>query len=79
MRLDTATICQITGRKRPRGQADWFRQYLGAVVPYDRSGPILTASAYEALIAKAIGIGSTTAGANGAPAPEVRLRERNAG
>jgi len=56
MRLDQQSIIEITGRKRPRAQADWFRDYLGVVVPCDRLGPIVTAATYEALVARACGL-----------------------
>jgi hypothetical protein len=56
MRLPPEKLAEITGRKRARAQADWFRDYLGVVVPCDRQGPIVTVPTYEALVARACGL-----------------------
>lgn len=73
MRLTREALREITGKAYPKSQAAWFKQYLGAEVPCDRQGPILTESAYEALVARANGL----RGANEAPQdtnrPKVRL------
>ena len=73
MRLDSEKIYAITGRKRPRSQAAWFREYLGTIVPCDRKGPILTECAYEALVAKALGIFQQTGQSAQQSRPFVRL------
>jgi hypothetical protein len=74
MRLDSATIFAITGRKRPACQVAWFKQHLGAAVPCDSIGPILTAAAYEALVARALGLTHGVSSSNDTERPQVRLR-----
>lgn len=56
MRLDQETLVKITGRKMYSAQVAWFRDYLGVEVPHDQRGPIITATAYEALVARACGL-----------------------
>lgn len=72
MRLDSQKIYEITGRKRARGQAQWFKEFLGADVPCDRRGPILTVAAYEALVAHRLGVLPSN-DSQTAPRPSVRL------
>jgi hypothetical protein len=76
MRLPPETIAEITGRKRARAQADWFRDYLGVIVPCDRLGPIVTAATYEALVARACGLRAETAeaAASAPDRPKLHLR-----
>lgn len=76
MRLDQQRIVEITGRKRPRAQADWFRDYLGAVVPCDRQGPVVTLATYEALVARACGLRAETAPAAAVAADHPKLHLR---
>jgi len=68
MRLSRDDLFKITHFKIPRYQAAWFRDHLGAEVPFDRDGPILSLSTYEALLAKRLGVGP----APFEPAPERR-------
>lgn len=56
MRLTPECIAEITGYTRKSAQVRWFRAHLGADVPFDRDGPILTDSAYEKLLEKKLGI-----------------------
>lgn len=56
MRLDQTQMHEITGRKRAKAQVEWFRAHLGADVPFDQRGPILSESTYEALLAKRLGV-----------------------
>lgn len=71
MRLTREALQLITGLKRKSAQASWFREYMGVEVPCDHQGPILTEAAYEALLAKRLGI---SGGGNGPDRPTVRLR-----
>lgn len=73
MRLSRETLREITGRVLPKGQAKWFQDYLGATVPCDRQGPILTVAAYEALVAKANGLRPATETAQDTNRPKVKL------
>lgn len=61
MRLTREKIQEITGLKRKSAQVAWFRQHLGTEVPCDRRGPIMTDSAYELLLEKRLGLGSSSA------------------
>jgi len=74
MRLSPDRLAEITGHKRPRAQAAWFRDYLAANVPCDRVGPFLSESAYEALLARALGLVPSNPGSRGVDRPQVRLR-----
>lgn len=74
MRLDSVTLFAITGLKRPAAQVAWFRQHLGAAVPCDSRGPILTSAAYEALVARALGLIQGTSVPVDAERPRVKLR-----
>ncbi|MDR2219772.1 MAG: DUF4224 domain-containing protein [Methylobacillus sp.] len=56
MRLSANRLQEITHRRRASGQVAWFRQKLGADVPFDKHGPILTETAYEKLLEKRLGI-----------------------
>jgi hypothetical protein len=71
MRLDRLTLENITGRKRRSAQSAWFREHLGVEVPADHRGPILTEAAYEALLAKRLGLSSS---AGDSTRPAVKLR-----
>jgi len=74
MRLTRADLFQITHYKTPRCQAAWFLEHLGASVPCDRDGPILTPASYEALLAKRLGVGIGEQPQR--PRPTVQLRNR---
>ncbi len=56
MRIDKKTIEKITHRKRTSAQVAWFQEKLGADVPFDRFGPILTEDTLRKLIEKRLGI-----------------------
>lgn len=74
MRLDSATLFAITGRKRPTAQVAWFRQYLNVAVPCDKRGPIMTATTYDALLARALGLAQRPVAGAEVDRPRVRLR-----
>jgi hypothetical protein len=73
-RMTPAELEDITGRKRPKGQATWFLEYLAVDVPCDRQGPIMTAATYQALVAKRCGVLSFNEPAANKPRPAVKLR-----
>ncbi|MER2518589.1 MAG: DUF4224 domain-containing protein [Candidatus Accumulibacter phosphatis] len=74
MRLSPETLYVVTGRKQRTAQARWFMKFMGADVPCDERGPILTESAYQQLLLKRLGL-VTDAGAKAAgQRPVVRLR-----
>jgi hypothetical protein len=54
---------EITGRFYGKAQARWFEEFLGACVPCDSVGPILTEQTFEELVARASGIRRTDSGA----------------
>ncbi|MBS0368446.1 MAG: DUF4224 domain-containing protein [Proteobacteria bacterium] len=56
MRLSPQQLIDITGRVRRKGQAQWFKDYLGTAVPCDERGPIITQAAYEDLVKKQLGV-----------------------
>ena len=56
MRLTAERLFEITHLTRKSAQMKWFRLHLGADVPCDRFGPILTDGAYEKLLEKRLGI-----------------------
>ena len=68
MRLSRDDLFKITRFKLARFQVTCFHDHLGAEVPFDRDGPILTPATYEALLAKRLGVGP----APFQPAPERR-------
>jgi hypothetical protein len=55
-RLTQQQLQEFTGRQRGTAQVRWFREYLGANVPHDQSGPILTQQALEMIVARANGL-----------------------
>jgi hypothetical protein len=70
MRLSYESIVEITHLTRKSAQVAWFRQHLGVDVPHDRFGPILTDTAYEKLLEKRLGLGTSLA-TNEKPRPTV--------
>lgn len=56
MRLSPEKLHEITGLSLPSAQARWFRQHYGIALPADRRGPIITAQAFEGLVAKRCGL-----------------------
>lgn len=56
MRLSQEQLLEITGLSLPSAQARWFRQQFGVTLPADRRGPIITAQAFEGLVAKQCGL-----------------------
>lgn len=72
-RLTPERLEEITGYTRPRYQAAWFKRYFGVVVPCDRLGPIMTMAAYEALLARTLGISMVADGNTGRQRPTVKL------
>lgn len=69
-RLSPADLERITGLRAAYAQRRWFERHYGAKLPYDRSGPIITAAAFEALVAKSCGLRVEP---EHAPRPQVRL------
>ncbi|MDQ8022218.1 MAG: DUF4224 domain-containing protein [Moraxellaceae bacterium] len=63
---------EITGLQYGKAQARWFREYLGAEVPCDRQGPILTEQTYESLVARANGLANAP---QPPPRPAIRPRQ----
>jgi hypothetical protein len=57
-RLTQQQLQEFTGRQRGGAQVRWFREYLGANVPHDQSGPILTQQTLELIVARANGLRS---------------------
>lgn len=72
MRLSPEKIAEITGYRRASSQVKWFHNYLGADVPADRFGPIMTDAAYEKLLEKRLGILPSSQQAD-RPKPRLRL------
>jgi hypothetical protein len=60
MRLSREDLFKITHLHRPKSQAAWFLRFLKVRVPCDSEGPILTASSYEAILAKRLGVAPET-------------------
>lgn len=77
MRLEPAQLKRITGFKRKSAQVAWFRQHLGADVPHDKSGVIITDSAYEKLLEKRLGLAPSSA-ATVKTKPTLRLLDKKA-
>ena len=75
-RLTPADLERITGLRRAGAQRRWFQEHLGAALPCDRAGPIITSAAFEALVAKSCGL--RVEGAVPQARPEVRLVRRKA-
>lgn len=71
MRLNRSQLLDITGYKRQSSQAEWFSRHLGVTVPCDEKGPIITESAYQALVDKKLGLGPD--GNNGKAKPRIQL------
>jgi len=72
-RMPPEELKKITGCKRPKYQAAWFKQHMGVDVPCDRQGPVMTEAAYEALLAKRLGILPQSADGSTKQRPTVRL------
>lgn len=75
MRLTPEELQNITGRSMPAAQVRWFQRHYGIEMPHDRKGPIITAQAWEALVARKCGTsakGGALDVANG-ERPEVRM------
>lgn len=75
MRLSPEDLYKITHLHRPKGQAAWFLEHLGVKVPCDRAGPILTPAAYEAILAKRLGVSSEQTGPSPEQRPVLHLRD----
>lgn len=70
-RLSREELQAFTGCQRGGAQVRWFRDYLGADVPHDRAGPILTQQALEMIVARANGLRPVE---ESTPRPTVKLR-----
>jgi len=55
MRLTPDELEKITGRSMPAAQARWFKTHYGQEIPHDRKGVIITAQAWEAMVARKCG------------------------
>lgn len=75
MRLSQQQLFEITGRKQRKGQTQWFKDYLGTVVPCDERGPIITQAAYEALVKKQLGVLVGTPDAPASRKPVLIMRD----
>lgn len=75
MRLTPNELQAITGRQLPAAQARWFVRHYGQTIPHDSKGVIITAQAWEALVAHKCGTsakGSALDVVNG-ERPEVKM------
>lgn len=73
MRLTPEKLHEITGLSQPAAQARWFKRNLGAEVPSDQAGPILTRAAFERLLAAKLGLHDRPQAIG--ERPRVKLRE----
>jgi hypothetical protein len=55
MRLTPNELHAITGRTVPAAQARWFERHYGQTNPHDTKGVIITAQAWEAMVARKCG------------------------
>lgn len=58
MRLSPADLAALTGRSKKSAQVRWFESNFGSV-PVDSLGVIITAAAFEALLARKLGLDVT--------------------
>lgn len=70
-RMSKEDLFRITGRRRPAAQVRWFKDHFEVKVPADESGPIVTSTAFEALVAKQCGLQQV--GANAPDRPTLKL------
>lgn len=56
MRIEQDQLEKITGYKTPGAQKRWFKENLGADVPRDKRGPIISETTYELLMQRRMGI-----------------------
>lgn len=78
MRLKPEVLHQITGCKRKSAQVKWFRLHLGAEVPHDRFGAILTDTSYEKLLEKRLGLAPELPNSLQKTRPSIRLVDKKA-
>ena len=71
MRLSPEKLNEITGLTLPSAQSRWFRENFGVSLPADRRGPIITAQAFEGLVAKRCGLAAMEA-----TRPQLRMVKR---
>lgn len=75
MRIEPQKLVDITGYKIPSAQVRWFKDYLGAEVPRDRRGPIISENTLELLMARRMGLlASPTLPSATALLPEARAQ-----
>lgn len=75
LRLTPEELTALTGIKTPGNQARWFERMFGVVPPYDRTGLVMTEKAFEALLAKRLGLINERVEAEAAkPEPVVRCK-----
>lgn len=55
VRLNQDQLKDITSRAMPSAQVRWFVRHYGRELPHDRKGVILTAQAWEAMVAEKCG------------------------
>jgi hypothetical protein len=80
IRMTKDELKQITGLTQAAKQAEWFKRNLGADVPFDSAGPIVTLQTYEALVAKRLGVlpNAPANDSNTHERPTVRLVKKKA-
>lgn len=72
MRLSPEKLEEITRLSQPAAQVRWFKRTLGADVPRDATGPIITRAAFEKLVAAKLGLDRETR-VSGPARPSIRL------
>jgi hypothetical protein len=75
MRWNQAKLIEVTGKKTKPAQKRWFNNVLGAVVPEDAIGVVMTDTVYEALMQRKCGLSIEINGKfiEYIPEPELRL------
>jgi len=71
VRLNPTQLHEITGREMPMAQCRWFKRHYGVDMPHDRKGVIITAQAWEEMVAKKCGTSALKE-------PQDAMRERPA-
>ncbi|MBX9725073.1 MAG: DUF4224 domain-containing protein [Candidatus Obscuribacterales bacterium] len=78
MRLTPDMLYQITRLKRKGAQVKWFKLHLGADVPRDHAGAILTDAAYQKLVEKRLGLAPELPNSLQKTRPSIRLVDKKA-
>ncbi|WP_019882347.1 MULTISPECIES: DUF4224 domain-containing protein [unclassified Methylophilus] len=56
MRISLEELINITGKKTPKTQADWFKSHFDVDAVYDSLGVIITHDVFNAIVAKRYGV-----------------------